>query len=74
MVQFVLQKNVKVGDKVIYTKFGDNYPVIIESMEWTGTTIEYTFNGCVTCLAKNLKMWNSNDMGIKIEKKYKYEY
>lgn len=51
----------KVGDKVIYTKFGDNcddYPVTIESMEWTGTTIEYTFDGCVTCLAKDLKMWN----------------
>jgi hypothetical protein len=50
----------KVGDKVVYTKFGDNcddYPVTIESMEWTGTTIEYTFNDCVTCLAKDLKMW-----------------
>ena len=50
----------KVGDKVVYTKFGDNcddYPVTIESMRWTGTTIEYTFNDCVTCLAKDLKMW-----------------
>ena len=50
----------KVGDKVVYTKFGDNcdeYPVTIESMKWTGTTIEYTFNDCVTCLAKDLKMW-----------------
>jgi hypothetical protein len=27
-------------------------------MKWTGTTIEYTFNDCVTCLAKDLKMWN----------------
>ena len=53
----------KVGDKVVYTKFGDNcddYPVTIESMEWTGTTIEYTFNDCVTCLAKDLKMWNGD--------------
>ena len=51
----------KVGDKVVYTKFGDNcddYPETIESMKWTGTTIEYTFNDCVTCLAKDLKMWN----------------
>ena len=51
----------KVGDKVVYIKYGDNcddYPVIIESMKWTGTTIEYTFNDCVTCLAKDLKMWN----------------
>ena len=51
----------KVGDKVVYTKFGDNcddYPDTIESMKWTGTTIEYTFNDCVTCLAKDLKMWN----------------
>lgn len=51
----------KVGDKVVYTKFGDNcdeYPVTIESMKWTGTTIEYTFNDCVTCLAKDLKMWD----------------
>jgi hypothetical protein len=49
----------KVGDKVVYTKFGDNcndYPVTIESMKWTGTTIEYTFNDCVTCLTKDLKM------------------
>ena len=51
----------KVGDKVVYTKFGDNcdeYPETIESMKWTGTSIEYTFNDCVTCLAKDLKMWN----------------
>lgn len=51
----------KVGDKVVYTKFGyncDDYPVTIESMKWTGTTIEYTFYDCVTCLAKDLKMWN----------------
>jgi hypothetical protein len=51
----------KVGDKVVYTKFGDNcdeYPVTIESMKWTGATIEYTFNDCVTCLAKDLKMWD----------------
>ena len=51
----------RVGDKVVYTKFGDNcddYPVIIESMKWTGTTIEYTFNDCVTCLAKDLRMCN----------------
>ena len=50
----------KVGDKVVYTKFGDNcdeYPITIESMKWTGTTIEYTFNGCVTCLAKDLKKY-----------------
>lgn len=51
----------KVGDKVVYTKFGDNcddYPLIIKSMKWTGTTIEYAFDGYVTCLAKDLKMWN----------------
>ena len=53
----------KVGDKVVYTKYGDNcddYPVTIESMKWTGTTIEYIFNGCVTGLAKDLKMWDGN--------------
>ena len=58
---FLAKYPFKVGDKVVYTKFGDNcddYPVIIESMKWTGTTIEYTFNDCVTCLAKDLKMWN----------------
>lgn len=57
---FLAKYPFKVGDKVVYTKFGDNcddYPVIIESMKWTGTTIEYTFNDCVTCLAKDLKMW-----------------
>ena len=59
--EFYAKYPYKVGDKVVYTKFGDNcddYPVTIESMEWTGTTIEYTFNDCVTCLAKDLKMWN----------------
>ena len=53
----------KVGDKVVYTKFGDNcddYPLIIKSMKWTGTTIEYAFDGYVTCLAKDLKMWTGN--------------
>ena len=56
-----LEKYPFIGDKVVYTKFGDNcdeYPVTIESMKWTGTTIEYTFNDCVICLAKDLKMWN----------------
>lgn len=59
--EFLEKYPFKVGDKVVYTKFGDNcddYPVIIESMKWTGTTVEYTFNDCVTCLAKDLKMWN----------------
>ena len=58
--EFLAKYPFKVGDKVVYTKFGDNcdeYPVTIESMKWTGTTIEYTFNDCVTCLAKDLKMW-----------------
>ena len=61
--EFLEKYPFKVGDKVVYTKFGDNcdeYPVTIESMKWTGTTIEYTFNDCVTCLAKDLKMWNGN--------------
>ena len=59
--EFLMKYPFKVGDKVVYTKFGDNcddFPVTIESMKWTGTTIEYTFNDCVTCLAKDLKMWN----------------
>ena len=59
--EFLEKYPFKVGDKVVYTKFGDNcddFPEIIESMKWTGTTIEYTFNDCVTCLAKDLKMWN----------------
>ena len=59
--EFLEKYPFKVGDKVVYTKFGDNcdeYPVTIESMKWTGTTIEYTFNDCVTCLAKDLRMCN----------------
>ena len=59
--EFLKKYPFKIGDKVVYTKYGDNcddYPVTIESMKWTGTTIEYTFNDCVTCLAKDLKMWN----------------
>ena len=59
--EFLEKYPFKVGDKVVYTKFGDNcddYPDTIEAMKWTGTTIEYTFNDCVTCLAKDLKMWN----------------
>ena len=69
--EFLEKYPFKVGDKVVYTKFGDNcdeYPVTIESMKWTGTTIEYTFNDCVTCLAKDLKMWNSNDNHTKPSK------
>ena len=63
--EFLRKYPFKVGDKVVYTKYGDNcddYPVTIESMRWTGTTIEYTFDDCVTCLAKDLKMWNSDDV------------
>ena len=59
--EFLEKYPFKVGDKVVYTKFGDNcddFPVTIESMKWTGTTIEYTFNDCVTCLVKDLKMWD----------------
>ena len=59
--EFLEKYPYKVGDKVVYTKFGDNcdeYLITIESMKWTGKTIEYTFNDCVTCLAKDLKMWN----------------
>ena len=59
--EFLEKYPFKVGDKVVYTKYGDNcddYPVTIESMKWMGTTIEYTFDDCVTCLAKDLKMWN----------------
>ena len=59
--EFLEKYPFKVGDKVVYTKYGDNcddYPIIIKSMKWMGTTIEYTFNDCVTCLAKDLKMWN----------------
>ena len=40
--EFLKKYPYKVGDKVVYTKYGDNcddYPVIIESMKWTGTTI-----------------------------------
>ena len=58
--EFLEKYPFKVGDKVVYTKFGDNcddYPLIIKSMKWTGTTIEYAFDGYVTCLAKDLKMW-----------------
>jgi hypothetical protein len=69
--EFLEKYPFKVGDKVVYTKFGDNcddYPVTIESMKWTGTTIEYTFNDCVTCLAKDLKMWNSNDNHTNVSK------
>jgi hypothetical protein len=59
--EFLEKYPFKVGDKAVYTKYGDNcddYPVTIVSMKWTGTTIEYTFDDYVTCLAKDLKMWN----------------
>ena len=54
----------RIGDAVIYTKFGDDcndYPLIIKSMKWTGTTMEYEFDGYFTCLVKDLKMWKSKD-------------
>ena len=59
--EFLEKYPYKVGDKVVYTKYGyncDDCPVTIESMKWTGTTIEYTFYGFVTCLAKDLKIWD----------------
>ena len=59
--EFLEKYPFKVGDKVVYTKFGDNcddYPIIVKSMKWTGTTIEYAFDGYMTCLAKDLKMWD----------------
>ena len=59
----------KVGDKVVYTKFEDDcndYPIVIKSMKWTGTTIEYEFDGYFTCLAKDLKMWKSKDNNTNI--------
>lgn len=62
--EFQKQYPFEVGDKVVYTKFGDNYPVTIESMKWTGTTIEYTFNDCVTCLTKDLKMWEEEPKAV----------
>ena len=65
--EFLEKYPFKVGDKVVYTKFGDNcndYPVTIESMKWTGTTIEYTFNDCVTCLTKDLKMWEEEPKAV----------
>jgi hypothetical protein len=69
--EFLEKYPFKVGDKVVYTKFGDNcddYPVTIESMKWTGTTIEYMFNDCVTCLAKDLRMWNGEPDKAKAPK------
>ena len=65
--EFLEKYPFKVGDKVVYTKYGDNcddYPVTIESMKWTGTTIEYTFDDCVTCLAKYLKIWNEEPYAV----------
>lgn len=65
--EFYKKYQFKVGDKVVYTKFGgncDDYAVTIESMKWTGTTIEYTFNDYVTCLAKDLKMWNGEPEAV----------
>ena len=69
--EFLEKYPFKVGDVVVYTKFGNNcddYPVVIETMKWTGTTIEYAFNDCVTCLTKDLKMWNSNDNPTNVSK------
>lgn len=65
--EFLEKYPYKVGDKVVYTKFGDDYPIIIQSMKWTGTTIEYTFDGCVTCLAKDLQPYKEE---IMVERKY----
>lgn len=61
----------EVGDAVIYTKFGDDcndYPLIIKSMKWTGTTIEYGFDGYFTCLTKDLQMWKSKDNPTNVSK------
>ena len=40
--EFLEKYPFKVGDKVIYTKFGDNcddYPIIVKSMKWTGKRV-----------------------------------
>lgn len=52
----------KVGDKVIFTKYGDNDVVTVESMSWTGTTIEYNYNGGASCLAKDLQPYKEETM------------
>ena len=60
--EFLAKYPFKIGDSVIHTKFGadcNDYPIIIKSMRWTGTTMEYTFDGCLTCHAKYLKMWTA---------------
>ena len=53
--EFIEKYPYKVGDKVIFTKYGDNDVVTVESMSWTGTTIEYNYNGGASCLAKDLQ-------------------
>ena len=51
----------KVGDKVIFTKYGDKDIVTIQSMMWTGTTIEYTYNDYCTCLTKDLQPYKEQE-------------
>lgn len=59
--EFLEKYPYRVGDKVIYTKYGDNDVEIIERMEWTGTTIEYTLKNGVSCLTKDLQLYKKQE-------------
>lgn len=55
----------KVGDKVEYIKYNDEFPgiYIIDKMCWTGTTVEYTLgNNHFTCLAKDIRLYKETNM------------
>ena len=65
--EFLEKYPYKVGDKVIFTKYGDNDVVTVESMSWTGTTIEYNYNGGVPCLAKDLQPYKEKIVEENLE-------
>ena len=58
--EFLEKYPYKIGDKVEYIKYDNEYPDVytICNMKWTGNTIEYTLDSFgLTCLAKDIRLY-----------------
>lgn len=58
----------KVGDKVIYVKYNDGYPIVytIQRLRWTGVTIEYLLDSSgFSALTKDLQPYKEETMEDK---------
>lgn len=63
--EFIKQFPYKVGDKVNYVKYNDEYPSVhtIQRMRWTGTTIEYLLDSSdFSALTKDLQPYKEQEI------------